>query len=78
MFVADCGWLRLPISILFGVVADDDDDDELTKGFTLWILFIHFSLFSVPPLHFFFSFFDDNDGKILKSYSEPSGDAFGE
>lgn len=77
MFVADCGWLRLPISRLFGVAADDDDDDdeeELTKGFTLWILFIHFSLFSVL---FFFSF--DNDvGKILKSYSEPSGDAFGE
>lgn len=75
MFVADCGWLRLPISILFGVaVADDDDDEELTKGFTLWILFIHFSLFSV----FFFFSFDNDDGKILKSYSEPSGDAFGE
>lgn len=78
MFVADCGWLRLPISILFGVVAAaaaDDDEEELTKGFTLWILFIHFSHFSV-----FFSFDNDNDndGKILKSHSEPSGDAFGE
>lgn len=77
MFVADCGWLRLPISILFGVVAAaaaDDNDEELIKGFTLWILFIHFSLLSV----FFFFSFDNDVGKILKSYSEPSGDAFGE